>query len=85
VDDLATTGETKIETIDRLKAADLVVKDIVVVIDREQGASEMLGQAGYNFHALVTLSQLLPVWERQGFLSTDHHAEIKHYLAADHV
>ncbi len=85
LDDLATTGETKIETIERLKAADLKVKDIVVVIDREQGAAAMLGQAGYNFHALVTLSQLLPIWEHQGFLSADHHAEIKHYLAEDHV
>ncbi len=85
LDDLATTGETKIETIDRLKAADLVVKDIVVVIDREQGAADMLGEAGYNFYALVTLSQLLPVWEQQGYLSPDHHAEIKLYLAADHV
>ncbi len=61
------------------------MKDIVVVIDREQGAATMLGQAGYNFRALVTLSQLLPIWEQQGFLSADHHAEIKRYLAEDHV
>lgn len=85
LDDLATTGETKIETIDRLKAAGLIVKDIVVVIDREQGAATMLGQAGYNFHALVTLSQLLPIWEQQGFLTANHHAGIKRYLAEDHV
>ncbi len=85
LDDLATTGETKIEAIDRLKTADLVVQDIVVVIDREQGAADMLGKAGYNFYALVTLNQLLPVWEQQGYLSADHHAEIKRYLAADHV
>lgn len=85
LDDLATTGETKIEAIDRLKSADLVVKDIVVVIDREQGAADMLGQSGYNFHALVTLNQLLPVWEQQGYLSAEHHTEIKRYLAADHV
>ncbi len=85
LDDLATTGETKIEAIDRLKTADLVVKDIVVVIDREQGAADMLGKLGYNFCALVTLNQLLPVWEQQGYLSAEHHAEIKRYLAADHV
>ncbi|MEP6986566.1 MAG: orotidine 5'-phosphate decarboxylase, partial [Chloroflexota bacterium] len=60
-------------------------KDIVVVIDREQGAADMLGKAGYNFYSLVTLNQLLPIWEQQGFLSADHHAEIKRYLAADHV
>ncbi len=85
LDDLATTGETKIEAIDRLKSADLVVKDIVVVIDREQGAAAMLGQLGYNFHALVKLSELLPIWEKQGFLSAEHHAEIQRYLADDHV
>lgn len=85
LDDLATTGETKIETIERLKSAGLLVNDIVVVIDREQGAAVMLEAAGYHFHALVTLSQLLPVWESLGFLTTDHRYEIERYLAEDHV
>ncbi|MEZ4670051.1 MAG: orotidine-5'-phosphate decarboxylase [Anaerolineae bacterium] len=85
LDDLATTGETKIETIDKLKSAGLAVNDIVVVIDREQGAAAMLEGLGYHFHALVTLSQLLPVWEAQGFLSADHRRDIETYLAQDHV
>ncbi|MCA0453749.1 MAG: orotidine-5'-phosphate decarboxylase [Chloroflexi bacterium] len=85
LDDLATTGETKIETIERLKSADLVVKDIVVVVDREQGAADILGRAGYNYYALVKLSEMLPVWEELGYLSAEHHAEIQNYLAAEHV
>lgn len=85
LDDLATTGETKFEAIERLKSADLVVKDIVVVIDREQGAAKLLGDAGYHYYALVKLSEMLPVWEELGFLSAEHHAEIQKYLAAEHV
>ncbi len=81
LDDLATTGETKFEMIERLKGAGLIVQDIVVVVDREQGAAHTLSNAGYNFHALVTLKQLLPIWEQQGVLSTEQRREIDLYLA----
>src|SRR5262249_9071884 len=82
IDDLATTGETKFETIDRLKAAGLVVKDVVVVIDREQGAGETIRAAGYGFHAVVTLRSLLDAWEALGVLYPDQRREVDEYLAA---
>ncbi len=85
LDDLATTGETKIEAIDRLKAAGLVVEDIVVVIDRGQGAEAMLAKVGYRFHALAGLQELLPIWQSQGFLDAAMRATIESYLASADV
>lgn len=82
IDDLATTGETKFETIDRLKAAGLVVKDVVVVIDREQGAGETIRAAGYGFHSVITLRELVNVLERLGHLSPEQRREVDVYLAA---
>jgi uridine monophosphate synthetase len=80
LDDLATTGDTKFESIERLQSTGLVVKDIVVLIDREQGAARTLEGAGYNFHAVATLSQLLDIWQRQGVLSADQRASVDAYL-----
>lgn len=82
LDDLATTGGTKLQIIERLQSAGLIVKDIVVVIDREQGAARMLQAAGYDFHSVATLGQLLDIWETQGTLSSEQRREVDAYLAS---
>jgi uridine monophosphate synthetase len=76
IDDLATTGESKFEAIQRLQEVGLRVRDIVVVIDREQGARETLEDAGYHFHALMTLTQLLDELEQLGKLDPEQRREI---------
>lgn len=63
IDDLATTGSSKFEAIEKLTAAGLVITDVVVLIDRQSGAAETLAQAGYRMHAVFTLTQLLNTWE----------------------
>jgi uridine monophosphate synthetase len=64
IDDLATTGGSKFEAIEKLTAAGLKVKDVVVLIDRQSGAKELLEQAGFRLHAVLTISQLLDYWEK---------------------
>jgi len=66
IDDLATTGGSKFEAIEKLTGAGLVVKDVVVLVDRQSGAKESLAQAGYSMHAVLTISQLLDYWEEAG-------------------
>ncbi|MGH2521209.1 MAG: orotidine-5'-phosphate decarboxylase [Anaerolineales bacterium] len=80
IDDLATTGDTKIESIQKLEAAGLIVRDIVVLIDREQGAREALAQAGYRLHAVVTLRALLDEWRRAGAISAEQFDEVRTFL-----
>jgi uridine monophosphate synthetase len=63
IDDLATTGGSKFEAIEKLSAAGLQVQDVVVLIDRQSGATEALAQAGYRLHAVLTLTALLDYWE----------------------
>ena len=46
IDDLATTGGSKFEAIEKLTGAGLIVKDVVVLIDRQSGANESLAGAG---------------------------------------
>jgi uridine monophosphate synthetase len=71
IDDLATTGGSKFEAIEKLTGAGLVVKDIVVLVDRQSGAKESLEQAGYSMHAVLTIRQLLDYWETTGKVEND--------------
>ncbi|MBI5842878.1 MAG: orotate phosphoribosyltransferase [Chloroflexi bacterium] len=71
IDDLATTGGSKFEAIEKLTGAGLVVKDVVVLVDRQSGAKELLEQAGFNLHAVLTISALLDYWESTGRVEKD--------------
>ena len=71
IDDLATTGGSKFEAIEKLTGVGLVVKDVVVLVDRQSGAKESLEQAGYSMHAVLTISQLLDYWEENAKVEKD--------------
>ena len=80
IDDLTTTGGSKFEAIDKLKAADLKVEDIVVLIDRQSGAAESLAHAGYRLHAVFTLKQLIGYWQGSGKITPDQAKEVKQFI-----
>jgi uridine monophosphate synthetase len=82
VDDLATTGGSKFEAIEKLTSAGLKVTDVVVLIDRESGARQALLGAGYRLHAVLTLSQLLDAWEQAGLVPQQQIASARGFLAS---
>ena len=81
IDDLATTGGSKFEAIEKLTGVGLVVKDVVVLVDRQSGAKESLAQAGYSMHAVLTIGQLLEYWEENGKVAKDKIEETRKFLA----
>ena len=81
IDDLATTGGSKFEAIEKLTGAGLVVKDVVVLVDRQSGAKESLAQAGYTMHAVLTISQLLEYWEENKKVEKDKIEETRKFLS----
>lgn len=80
IDDLATTGGSKFEAIEKLTGAGLIVKDVVVLVDRQSGAKESLEQAGYSMHAVLTITQLLDHWERAGKVEKDKIEATREFL-----
>ena len=59
LDDVITTGASKLEAIEPLVAAGLRVHDIVVLIDREQGGAEELAARGYHVHAVLKIREIM--------------------------
>ena len=82
LDDLITTGGSKIEAIAPLQEAGLEVGDVVVLIDRESGGREMLRQAGYRLHSVLTLRQILDVLVQQDQISAEQRANVLDWLNA---
>ncbi len=80
VDDLATTGGSKFEAIDRLTAAGLAVRDVVVLIDRQSGAAEGLAERGCTLHSVLNLTELLDYWERTSGVPADRIAATREFL-----
>jgi uridine monophosphate synthetase len=80
IDDLATTGGSKFEAIEKLTAAGLKVRDVVVLVDRQCGAREALEAAGFRLHAVLTITQLLDYWEQSGKVPPESIAAARRFL-----
>ena len=80
IDDLATTGGSKFEAIEKLVEAGLKVEDVVVLIDRQSGAAEALAQAGYRLHAVLTLTSLLDYWQATGRIAIEQINAVREFL-----
>lgn len=82
VDDLITRGDSKLEAISPLEAVGLTVRDVLVLIDREQGGAEDLARRGYRLHAVLTLTQVLDVLRESDRIASAQHDEVLAYLRA---
>lgn len=61
IEDLVTTASSVMETAAELETAGLKVKDVAVLIDREQGGKENCQARHFNLHAAFTLKHVLNV------------------------
>ena len=59
IEDIVTTGSQIIKAANILTAAGVKIKRIVTVVDREEGGRKNIEDAGYEFHSLVTMQEIL--------------------------
>jgi len=82
IDDIITDGASKFEAIGPIEEAGLIVKDLVILIDREQGGRELLGARGYALHAVLTISQCFDEAEAAGLASPALVQESRDFIKA---
>jgi len=83
IDDLITTGASKVEALAPLTAAGLKVRDIVVLLDREGGGEAELATHGLRLHSVLTMTTLLDILVRRGRVSAGEHERVRTFLAAE--
>jgi orotate phosphoribosyltransferase len=59
LEDIATTGRSAVDAVEALREAGAVVDRVLVVVDREEGARELLADHDVELEALLTASDLL--------------------------
>jgi len=59
LEDVATTGKSALSAVEALREAGAVVDRVVVVVDRQEGASDLLADHGVELESLVTAGDLL--------------------------
>ncbi|HSI20905.1 MAG TPA: orotate phosphoribosyltransferase [Verrucomicrobiae bacterium] len=80
IDDVITDGGAKLEFIQILTDAGLRVRDVLVVVDREQGGKEALANHGYTLHSIFTLRELIEYYLESGKVEGEMGNRVLAYL-----
>lgn len=80
VDDLITQADSKLAAIRLLTENGLVIHDVVVLVDREQGGPEQLEKAGYRCLSAFKLGELLTLFLSEHKISRHDYDRTVAYL-----
>ena len=85
IDDLITRGSSVLETADLLEENRLKVKDVIVLVDREHGATERLRRRGINLISILKLDVMLNHYMSRGLISEETYQTCAEYLYSKQV
>jgi len=85
IDDLITRGSSILETAELLEQSGLKVKDVIVLVDREHGATERLRRRGYNLMSILKLDVMLNHYMSRGLISEETYHTCAEYLRSKQV
>jgi len=80
IDDLATSGGSLVETIEVLNEASLIVRDAIVLVDRENGTAERLRHRGVRLTSIIRLQVMLNLYMSSGLIDEPTYNRSTSYL-----
>ncbi|EKV03317.1 orotate phosphoribosyltransferase [Leptolyngbya sp. PCC 7375] len=63
LEDVVTTGQSAMKAIVRLREAGYTVKQVISLVDRQQGGAEHYAQENIDFKAVFTISEIQARWK----------------------
>lgn len=80
IEDLITSGGSTLQTAEKLRAVGLIVNDVIVLIDREQGGVANLEANGITVHSVFKFSEMLTMLHQSGLLDSAMLEEVTTFL-----
>jgi orotate phosphoribosyltransferase len=80
IEDLITSGSSLFETIAPLENEGLIVKDIIVLLDRQQGGKRRIEERGYRLHSLLTMEDLLTTLQTREIVTPTIRNQVNTFL-----
>ena len=75
-----TTGGSIITAADVLRNAGLMVKDVVVLVDREQGGNQLMDEFGLKLRSVLKISEIVSTLKRKELIDEDTHKVVYQYI-----
>ncbi|MGH2365564.1 MAG: orotate phosphoribosyltransferase [Chloroflexota bacterium] len=83
VDDLVTGGRSILETATLLRREGVQVQDVIVLLDRDQGAADRLKGEGLHLISILKLPVMLNLYASEGWITSDQHQQAMDYIRAN--
>lgn len=83
LDDLISTGKSKLEAVEVLRAEELEVTDLIVLIERGRKGRSDMERLGVKLHAFADIGELLALGVSEGKISSEDEARVESYLARE--
>lgn len=80
LDDLIVTGASTLESIEILQTAKLQVRDVIVLVDREQKGTAAVTARGCHVHVLYHFRELVQVLREAQRITENQFSEVMNYL-----
>jgi uridine monophosphate synthetase len=80
IEDVITSGQSVFETIVPLTQEGLVVEDIVVLVDREQGGRQFIESKGLRVHPICTISSIVKELLSEKKITEQTAKEVKEFI-----
>jgi uridine monophosphate synthetase len=80
LDDLITTGASKLEAAEILRGEGLIVEDLVVLIERGRQGRRDMEAAGIGLHAFIHVRELFGACERLGMIDSARRVELETFV-----
>ena len=81
--DLVTSGTSVLETVDALNSVELKVKDVVVLIDREQGGKDNLKTKNLKLFSVFTISSMISILSKKQKINEQTVSNVKAFLKSN--
>lgn len=79
IEDVISTGSSILETIAIMQDHNLIVKDIFIIIDREQNGVGNVQKHGYRIHSLFTITEILDVLLAEKYITHDQYKHVQQF------
>lgn len=80
IDDMITTGSSKLEVIEVIEKLGLKIKDVVVLFDRLQGGEKELRERGYKLNFAFTILDWINVLKKRKIIDEKIYQKVINYL-----
>lgn len=85
VEDVITSGQSIFETIVPLAQAGLIVEDIAVLVDREQGGRKFIESKGFRVHPICTISMIVEELLREQKINAEMAKSVEQFIKTHQV